>query len=298
MILDISEWQVPNTIDYNKICVGLELVIVRVQYGSAYVDKYYKTHIAEFKKRGVPVAVYAWVRGVNNADMEIEATDFWNRAKDFKPTFWFLDVEEQSMPDMRGGCSAYIRKLRALGAKKVGIYIANHLYKKFNLNMAEADAVWIPHYGMNNGTLNSKPEFPCDLHQFTSVGHMTGYAGSLDLNVLTGSKPLNYFTDGQTAAPQPQEPKPTPQGFTITRWYNETGTFIPSEYCWIKYEPTKAAPLCASLQPPETNTYYTVVFCDGHAWLKYTRSNGRVAYICYADSPDGKTFGRKYGRCV
>src|SRR5690606_21882416 len=140
-IIDISHHQVPSKIDYDKLAKEVDLVIIRTQYGSKTIDRHYKTHHAEFKKRGVPTAAYAWVRGINIADMEKEATDFWNRTKDFNPTFWFLDVEEKSMADMRAGVSAYAKKLRFLGAKKVGVYIGHHLYKSFNINVNEFDAI-------------------------------------------------------------------------------------------------------------------------------------------------------------
>ncbi|MGH1707745.1 glycoside hydrolase family 25 protein, partial [Enterococcus gallinarum] len=154
VILDISEWQTPNTINYDKLASAVDGVIVRIQYGSRYIDKHYKTHIAEFQKRGVPVAVYAWVRGVSNSDMEKEATDFYNRAKAYNPTFWWLDVEEKSMSDMRTGIEEYRAKLKSLGAKKVGAYIANHLYASFNLDASKFDGIWIPTYGSNNGQYN------------------------------------------------------------------------------------------------------------------------------------------------
>lgn len=206
-ILDISEWQVPSTINYDVLAGRLSHVIIRVQYGSNYVDKHYKTHISELQKRGVPVAVYAWVRGVNIADMEQEATDFWNRAKEFNPTFWWLDLEEQSMDDMRSGATAFKDKLKALGAKRVGAYIGHHFYKKFNIDVNQFDGVWIPHYGLNNGQPNSLPEFPVDLHQYTSVGSLPGYNGHLDLNRIVGNRPLSWFTGG-TVAPQIETEKP------------------------------------------------------------------------------------------
>ena len=134
-IIDISHHQVPSAINYDKLAKEVDLVIIRTQYGSKTIDRHYKTHHAEFKKRGVPTAAYAWVRGVNIKDMEVEATDFYNRTKDLKPTFWFLDVEEKSMSDMRAGVSAYAKKLRSLGAEKVGVYIAHHLYKSLNINV-------------------------------------------------------------------------------------------------------------------------------------------------------------------
>lgn len=199
MIIDISHHQPPEKLDYDELAKQVKLVIIRTQYGSKLIDRHYKTHHEEFQKRGVPTAAYAWVRGVSIKDMEVEAEDFYKRTKEFNPTFWFADVEEKSMSDMRTGTSAFIKKLRELGAKKVGIYVAHHLYKTFNLNLSEADAVWIPRYGKNDGTFSASPSYPCDLHQFTENGRLKGYSGNLDLNRLTGSKPLSYFTDRFTA---------------------------------------------------------------------------------------------------
>ena len=95
---------------------------------------------------------------------------------------------------MRAGVKAYQKKLRALGAKKVGVYIAHHLYRKFNIDLKDFDAVWLPHYGKNDGTVNSKPSFSCDLHQYTDRGRLRGYNGYLDLNRIVSNKTLSYFT--------------------------------------------------------------------------------------------------------
>src|SRR5699024_1895395 len=62
---------------------------------------------------------------------------------------------------------------------------------------------WIPHYGKNNGTHNSKPSYACDLHQYTDRGRLKGYSGHLDLNRLTGSKSLSYFTNGKQSTKKP-----------------------------------------------------------------------------------------------
>lgn len=201
MIIDISHHQLPSKMNYDELAKQVNFVIIRTQYGSRLIDRHYKTHHKEFQKRNIPTAAYAWVRGVSIKDMEIEASDFYNRTKQFKPTFWFLDVEEKSMDNMRAGIQAYMKKLRQLGAKKIGVYIGHHLYKSFNIDVAAFDAVWIPHYGRNDGTVNSKPRFPCDLHQYTDKGRLRGYSGYLDLNRLTGSKSLSYFTDKNQSKP-------------------------------------------------------------------------------------------------
>jgi lysozyme len=195
VILDISEWQTPSSINYDKLAKALDGVIVRVQYGSNYIDKHYKTHITEFQKRGIPVAVYAWVRGSSLSDMEKEATDFYNRVKAYNPAFWWLDVEEKSMSDMRAGVEKYRAKLKTLGAKKVGAYIANHLYAGFNLDTAKFDGIWVPTYGSNNGQYNgSNPTATSnyDIHQYTSNGKLNGYSGPLDLNRIV-RKGFDYF---------------------------------------------------------------------------------------------------------
>lgn len=196
-IIDLSHHQEPKNIDYDKMAKELDLAIIRTQYGSATLDRHYKTHHAELRKRGVPTHAYAWVRGVSLSDMEKEATDFYNRTKDLNPEVWWLDVEEISMADMRNGVSAYVKKLRQLGARKVGAYIAHHLYKQLNLKVEEFDAVWIPRYGNNNGQQQQKPAYPCDLWQYTSTGRIAGYSGDVDLNVLTGSKGLDWFVGCQ-----------------------------------------------------------------------------------------------------
>lgn len=211
-IVDLSHHQDPKRIDYDTFAKHLDWAIIRTQYGSNTIDRHYKTHHAELRKRGVPTAAYAWVRGVSIADMQKEAEDFYKRTLEaVEPTFWFLDVEEKSMEDMRAGVSAYVAKLRQLGAKKIGIYIAHHLYKPFNLNLDEVDAVWIPRYGANHGKPDKKPDFPCDIWQYTSVGRVPGYDGDLDLNMLMGGKDLAWFT-GEKAEAKPQpKPKPAPK---------------------------------------------------------------------------------------
>ena len=127
--------------------------------------------------------------------MEKEAIDFYNRAKAYNPTFWWLDVEEKSMSDMRTGIEKYRTKLKSLGAKKVGAYIANHLYAGFNLDTSKFDGIWIPTYGSNNGQYNgSNPTATSnyDLHQYTSSGKLSGYSGPLDLNRIV-RKGFKYF---------------------------------------------------------------------------------------------------------
>lgn len=206
VIVDISEYQPVSAINYDTFAKQVDHVIVRTM-DADYEDKAYKQHHKELQARGVPTAAYAFVRGRNDTHMVNEARMFFNRMKGIDITFMWLDVETVSHPNMRHGVSVYINELRRLGAKKVGLYIAHHLYKQLNLDASEADAVWIPHYGSGSNKPDSTPDFPCDIHQYTEHGRLPGYNGNLDLNRLIGDKPLEYFTDGKASKIKPATPK-------------------------------------------------------------------------------------------
>lgn len=190
-IIDISHHQQPSKMDYDKLAQQVSWVIVRTQYGLETVDKYYKTHHVEFKKQGIPTAAYAYVLCLTSDEAVEEAERFYSLTVEFAPTFWFLDIEEAFLN--RDYVSVYQKTLRKLGAEKVGVYIAHHLYSTINIMVEEFDAVWIPRYGTNDGTPQKRPDYPCDLWQYTSKGKLEGYDGFLDLNRLTGTKTLGYF---------------------------------------------------------------------------------------------------------
>ena len=197
LVIDISQWQAPSLINYDQISSQVELVIIRLQDGEK-VDTAYQTHIKEFQKRGIPVHVYAFFRGINPADARNEARLFYQKAKDYEISMYWIDVEVETASNMRESVSAYTQELRSLVASdvKIGAYIANQLYTAFNLNTAEFDAIWIPTYGINDGTYNgSNPWHVSDIHQYTDRGRLNGYSSDLDFNRLTGinGKDINYF---------------------------------------------------------------------------------------------------------
>ena len=269
IIIDISEWQEPKNINYDVLAKNVSGVIVRVQYGSNYIDKHYKTHINEFKKRGVPIAVYAWVRGSSYSDMEVEANDFYQRAKEFKPSFWWLDIEEQSMSDMRGGCEKYRQKLKSLGAEKVGCYIANHLYQAFNIDVAKFDGLWIPTYGRNNGLYegsNPTSTNNYDIHQYTSNGRLQGYNGVLDLNRIV-KKSFEYF-------------------FSKSETTNKEGVFMKNIKITTSdvklrnsVDISSDKNVIATLKKGDVVSINDIVFANGFVWGVQPRANGSKGYI-------------------
>lgn len=285
MIIDISEWQRPDQIDYPLLAQQIDHVIIRVQYGSAYCDKFYQTHLQRFQELSVPTAVYAWVRGINHEDMAQEARIFFERAKIFRPSFYWLDVEEQSMTDMRGGVEVFRQTLKQLSGGKIGVYIAHHLYRSFNLAVENFDALWLPSYGNNSGSYHGvQPTVNknYDLHQYTSNGRLSGYSGTLDLNRLTDRKPLNFFTNKI-------------QDFAA--WgIVETGSFTLQTAVYLRTAPTVHAKSIALLQAGQTIYYDAFSHEQGHVWIRQKRADGTYGYLATGPSDGKKRTAPSWGR--
>ena len=161
-IIDLSGWQLPQDIDYDVLSNHISGAIVRVFGGSLIskdsnaassngVDKSFKTHIKELKKRDVPVAVYSYAQGTSVKEMKEEARIFYKNASPYKPTYYMLEQEVST--------------------------------KNF-------DAVWIPAYGTDSGYYEALPntEIDYDLHQYTSQGSLPGFDNILDLNQINPEK--------------------------------------------------------------------------------------------------------------
>ena len=199
-IIDVSEWQ--GIIDWPSVIADdVTLSIIRVQHGSAHQDLKYMENLQQCISAGGKYAVYAYFAATSTSDAQQEARDFYNRTQKVvagkqQPIFYAIDVESIEMSgdvtQMRAGVEAYMSQLNTLGVpdNKIVLYIANHLYDKFNLNVARPGAIWIPSYGQNDGTLaNSlKPTHPYDLHQFTSKGSVKGISGNVDMSAEPSEK--------------------------------------------------------------------------------------------------------------
>ncbi len=203
-IVDVSGWQRPSDIDYDVLSANISGAIIRVQSGSHTrkdnnasdkngLDKHYQTHIKEFQERGIPVAVYAYVTGNSIESMKKEAKSFYEASYKYNPTYYWLDVEEKTMEDMNAGVEAFRQELEDLGAKNIGIYVGTYFMAEHSISVDKFTALWIPTYGTNSGYYNAAPatDLDYDLHQYTSVGALSGFAHHLDLNLITTQKEPN-----------------------------------------------------------------------------------------------------------
>lgn len=198
VIADISKWQ--GNIDWSKASKALDLVIIRTQYGSGMEDYMHDSYEKSATKYEVPFGVYSYVLASTPASARAEARNFYNRASK-NTKFYVLDVEEFTNNNtpytMRAIVEAYVDELRSLSNKKVGLYVANHLYSKLNLKTSDFDFVWIPRYS------SQRPSYNHHLWQYTDSGRVPGISGGVDLNRLAPGVPLSFFTGDVTQVGNP-----------------------------------------------------------------------------------------------
>lgn len=189
LIADISKWQ--GTVDWAKASKALDLVVIRTQDGVKNEDNMHRANETGAKKYDVPFGVYSFVRAGTPAEARAEARKFYNRASK-NTEFYVLDVEVKTNKkgySMRQVINAYTAEMRKLTDKKVGLYVANHLYSSFNLDVSKFNFVWIPRYS------STAPVHQHHLWQYTSRGSVPGIKGHVDLNRLAGGTKIEFFTN-------------------------------------------------------------------------------------------------------
>ena len=165
-IIDLSGWQLPQDIDYDVLSNYISGAIIRV-FGGSQISK----------DSDVPVAVYSYAQGTSVKEMKEEARIFYNNASPYKPTYYWIDVEEETMSNMEEGVQAFRAELKRLGAEKIGLYIGAYFMLEQEVSTKNFDAVWIPAYGTDSGYYEALPntEIDYDLHQYTSQGSLPGF---------------------------------------------------------------------------------------------------------------------------
>jgi GH25 family lysozyme M1 (1,4-beta-N-acetylmuramidase) len=132
------------------------------------------------------------VTGTSINAMKEQAKTFYQRAAAYKPTCWFLDIEQPATmpyPQLANGVETFRATLSKLGAKNIGLYSTAAFLSENSINASYFNVVWLADYGQNTGTWNSSPQTNLNyqIQQYTSMGRLAGYNGDLDLNRLTSS---------------------------------------------------------------------------------------------------------------
>lgn len=208
-IADISKWQ--GNVNWSEAAKELDFVILRASCGTS-EDIKYERNVNACIENGIPFGAYHYVKAGTADDAKKEALAFLKvtASKKRPPVFYIADIEyeAQTKTTTEAVCVAFLQALRDEGCEKIGLYI-NTRYNWAGKAIGMCDIMWIPHWGKNDGTVPAdkyKSSHPHDLWQYTSKGSLAGVSGNVDLNQLTGTKPLSYFVgSGKNGEEKPEE---------------------------------------------------------------------------------------------
>ncbi|MFL8968886.1 GH25 family lysozyme [Helcococcus kunzii] len=215
IVLDISSWQKPSQIDYDRISKEIDGVILRAGYTgygtgqSLNKDTAFEKHYSEFVKRGVSIGAYWYSCANSTGEGQKEAEYFYNIIKDKRlalPVYWDTeDQYHQAKVTKTQLAKVGIEFLDYLEKKGyyVGIYASTSwLNSKLDMNMLKIYDVWVAHYNANKPTYNGV----YGMWQYTADGKLNGYSGKLDLNYMYRDYPnliknagLNGYTKVEKA---------------------------------------------------------------------------------------------------
>ena len=197
--IDLSKYQDPATIDYDKIAEQVDFVILRIGFGWL-KDIYFERHYLAFTQRGKRIGGYHFplnTRLQEQADMVKQALD----GKRIEAGLW-VDVE--ATYQSRSEINAYIPLLESTLDTEVGIYTSYYKWIEVMQNETRwaSRRLWVANYGVSVPRLPSPWKKWC-VWQYSSTGRLNGYSGNLDLDWANAECLDAIPAIGEEAPPEP-----------------------------------------------------------------------------------------------
>lgn len=211
--IDISNWQ--KGLDLTRIT--FDFVICKATEGTAFVDMYCDKFIQTALKMGKPFGFYHFARPTNDA--VTEARFFYkNTANYFGKGIPILDWEAENKQDVHWALT-WLNEVKRLSGVKPMIYMSESVVNAYDWSPVVGGdfGLWVAKYRDyitdENYDMTSAGPTPrvkwwkgFAMWQWTSVGHLNGYDGSLDFDIFYG----NAEAWNKYAKPQESQPEPIP----------------------------------------------------------------------------------------
>lgn len=182
--IDISAWQGDKNIDLSK--VPFDFCIVKTTEGTDYKNRHFTSHCDAVLKKKKLLGVYHYANG---GDVEKEADYFLTYAKKYiGKAVLVLDWEAKNNPMFGVKDLKWCLQWCDYVQKKTGIKPIIYVQKSaMNAVKKAGYGLWVAQYPDYNETgYQEHPwnegAYNCLIRQYTSVGKLSGYSGSLDLN--------------------------------------------------------------------------------------------------------------------
>ena len=182
--IDISAWQGDENIDLSK--VPFDFCIVKATEGTSYENRYFTSHCDKVLKKKKLLGAYHYANG---GDVQKEADYFLAYVKKYiGKAVLVLDWEAKNNPQFGKNDLEWCLKWCNYVYQKTGIKPLIYIQKSaMNAVKKAGYGLWVAQYpdyvetGYQKHPWN-EGAYNCLLRQYTSVGKLSGYSGSLDLN--------------------------------------------------------------------------------------------------------------------
>ncbi len=182
--IDISAWQGDENIDLSKVL--FDFCIVKATEGTSYKNRYFTSHCDAVLKKKKLLGAYHYANG---GDVQKEADSFLAYAKKYiGKAILVLDWEAKNNPLFGVKDLEWCLQWCSYVQKKTGVKPLIYIQKSTMDAVKKAGyGLWVAQYPDYNETGYQKHPwnegaYNCLIRQYTSVGKLSGYAGSLDLN--------------------------------------------------------------------------------------------------------------------
>lgn len=220
--IDISPWQEALSL----LNVSYDFVMIKATEGNYYVSPTCDTHYQQAKGMGKKRAVYHFT----NFGDSIQEADFFidNCTGYVRDAIFVLDWEGAGVGDV-GKALTFLRRVRDRTGVKPAIYMSEWVENNYDWSpvVAEDFGLIIAKYSDyeidNNYDMSQAGQPPNITHwpfyfmwQWTSKGHLSGYAGDLDCDIAYLNSDQWDLYAGVLNNTPPPEPTPDPTTTTTT----------------------------------------------------------------------------------
>ena len=208
-LIDISAWQNPDRIDYDRLAASVRGVILRAAYGLAR-DTAFEEHYRELSALGVPLGVYYFpLDGYVHEQVKLFTECL--KGKRFDLGGW-VDVEHPIFPKRlsKATVDAFIPTAEARLECQLGIYTSQSKWFEIMKNSTDwaHRKLWVANYGSRVPALPSPWKKWCIWQYSNTERILSAYPGGLDHNYyqevcLDAIKPLGEVVSTPI---QPEKP--------------------------------------------------------------------------------------------
>lgn len=238
-IIDVSYYQNPALIDYDKLCAAISGAIIRVAYGSGApgkwegVDPEWERHYFEFNKRDKPLGGYQYLTEYQPVEEQVEVMRKGIEGKRIHIGRWAdVEIERGAEVLTKQTVHKYLQ-LAETAMGEFGIYTSYwYWYQIMGGYYYTNRKLWVAQYGV------SKPDLPLGWSSYwlwqnhdTNTGRIDGYThGGVDLSQFNGTQEqFDAWVNAEPVAVEPKPPlvlyNPVPNGSWISQKFGVNSTW-------------------------------------------------------------------------